>query len=120
MSRAVHFYRYSRVFHLALAPRITHLDLAKNEGMLIMTDISFSAPARLLASESQIAQQALHHAGAVDRGSLGRLVGKVMEAEPGGRWRYAIAADGVSQLYAAEIEALAGTRQYADWQAGQV
>jgi len=92
----------------------------KNEGMLIMTDISFSAPARLLASEGPITLHAAHQTGSLDHGSLGRMVGKVMDAEPGERWRYAIAADGVSQLYAAEIEALAGTRQYADWQAGQV
>jgi len=102
------------------ARRIKHHPDAINEGMLIMTDISFSAPARLLASEGPLALHAAHLAGAldnppVDHGSLGRMVGKVMDAEPGERWRYAITADGVSQLYAAEIEALAGTRQYADW-----
>ena len=82
-----------------------------------MTDISFSVPAKLLASQGQIG---LNSATPLDHGSLGRMVGKVMNAEPGDRWRYAIIADGLSSLHAHEIEALASTRRYADWHAGQV
>lgn len=79
-----------------------------------MTDISFSVPARLLASQDlQAAQEA-----PLDKGSLGRMVSKVMDAEPSQRWRYSIFTDAGSYLHAQEIEALANTRRYADWNAG--
>ncbi len=81
-----------------------------------MTDINFSVRAKLLASEGPIG---VTDGRPVDQGSLGRLVGKVMDAEPGDRWRYAISADGGSTLHAHQIEALARTRRYADWHAGQ-
>ena len=84
-----------------------------------MTDINFSVRARLLASEGQIGLNATQDGKPLDQGSLGRLVGKVMDAAPGDRWRYAIFADGVSYVHAHEIEALASTRRYADWHAGQ-
>lgn len=80
-----------------------------------MTDISFSVSARLLACEGQVG---LHAGSPLDRGSLGRMVGKVMDTEPGQRWRYAISTDAGSYLHAHEIEALARTRRYADWNAG--
>lgn len=83
-----------------------------------MTDISFSLSARLLASDGQTGLHAAHDGNPLDRGSLGRMVGKVMDTEPGQRWRYAISTDAGSYLHAHEIEALAQTRRYADWNAG--
>lgn len=88
-----------------------------------MTDISFSVPARLLASQGRDGLHSAHDHTApghthLDKGSLGRMVGKVMETDPGERWRYLIATDGGSHLHSHEIEALARTRRYADWNAG--
>jgi hypothetical protein len=99
---------------------LAHHHAAKHERMIIVTDISFSIPAKLLASESQIDLSATHRNGAVDQGSLGRMVSKVMGLEPEERRHYSIFADGGSYLHAHEIEALASTRRYADWNAGQV
>ncbi len=84
-----------------------------------MTDINFSVPAKLLTSQSAALAGGLVGS-PLDQGSLGRMVGKVMDAEPGERSRYFIFADGGAYLHAHEIEALAGTRRYTDWHAGQV
>jgi hypothetical protein len=103
-------------------PSHTHCDsiaTAKQERMITMTDISFSTPAQLLASRHAPLTRGAHGTGPVDYGSLGRMVGRVMSLEPGERRHYAISADGGSHLHAHEIEALAGTRRYADWNAGQ-
>lgn len=82
-----------------------------------MTDISFSVPAKLLAASDTVASLGK----ALDHGSLGRMVGKVMDTEPHDRWRYAILLEGkAARLHLRDIEALAGTRGFADWRAGQV
>ena len=82
-----------------------------------MTDLNFSTPAKLLTTRGQTGSHLAP--GPLDQGSLGRLVGKVMDAEPGERGGYVIA-NGSSYLHAHEIEALAMTRRYTDWHAGQV
>jgi hypothetical protein len=83
--------------------------------MIIMTDISFTVPARLMASRDL---HAAHGDTPLDKGSLGRMVSKVMDTEPSECWRYSIFTDAGSYLHAHEIEALASTRRYADWNAG--
>lgn len=85
-----------------------------------MTDVNFALPAQLLTAKGQIGLHAAPEGGPVDHGSLGRLVGRVMDAEPGERARYFIFDHGGLYLHAHEIEALASTRSYADWHAGQV
>jgi hypothetical protein len=85
--------------------------------MFAMTDLNFSTQATLLAAKTHIGSPP--HTGPLDQGSLGRLVGKVMDAEPGERGRYVIA-NGGAYLQPHEIEALAQTRRYTDWHAGQV
>ncbi|WP_157098610.1 hypothetical protein [Novosphingobium rosa] len=85
-----------------------------------MTDISFSTPAKLLAFDGQQGGEAGFRDSSVDEGTLGRLVGIVMAAEPAERWRYAIQTGEQSRLRAEQIATLAGSRSYADWHAGQL
>jgi hypothetical protein len=115
----VHVYRYGGDYDLVFGRLLEQHCPAKQERMIIMTDISFSVPAKLLASEGHIGLHSTQDGSLVDKGSLGRLVGRVMDTEPGNRWRYSIFAEGTSYLHAHEIEALASTRRYADWHAGQ-
>lgn len=84
-----------------------------------MTDVNFSVPAKLLTSRGQIGLPPARDGGPIDHGSLGRMVSKVMDAAPEERERYFIFADGGAYLHTHEIEALASTRRYADWHAGQ-
>ncbi|WP_206239297.1 hypothetical protein [Novosphingobium terrae] len=85
-----------------------------------MADISFSIPATLLAFDDQNGAETGFRGDSVDAGSLGRLVGIVMAAEPAERWRYAIRTDDTSPLRADQIATLASSRSYADWHAGQI
>jgi hypothetical protein len=103
---------------LAISVIVT-IFLLKPGEVINMTEIDFSMPATLLALEGKVAMGTVLYGGPVGEGSLGRLVGKVMSTAPDERWRYSILTDRESYMTVSEIEMLAATHSFAEWQAGQ-